>query len=77
MNNVQQFRLMFTKSFGSKGVSVSAGPTVNLLHSSYRNANGETGLDLAPSYFYNKTNSNGVNVRGWVGYAVTVSFGRN
>lgn len=77
MNNVQQFRLLFTKSFGDKGFSVSAGPTVNLLHSSYRNAAGETGLNLAPSYFYNKTYNNGVNVRGWVGYTVTVSFGRN
>jgi hypothetical protein len=74
---IQQLRAMFSFSAGKKGPYITAGPTINLAWSSYKNANGEVGMNFSPSYFYNKTfTSNQVNVRAWLGYSVSVSFGR-
>lgn len=74
---IQQLRTMFSFSTGKKGPHISAGPTINLSYTSYKNNNGETGIDFAPSYFYNKTfTRNQVNVRAWFGYNVTVSLGK-
>ncbi len=74
---IQQLRTMFSFSTGKKGPHISAGPTINLSSTSYKNSNGELGIDFAPSYFFNKNFSrNQVNVRAWFGYNVTVSFGK-
>ena len=77
INNLQQIRLPLSTSFAGNKLFISAGPTINLLHSAYQNSAGERGLDLASHYFYNKTNRNGVNVRAWLGYTVSIALGRN
>lgn len=74
---IQQLRTMFSFSTGKKGPHISAGPTINLSYTSYKNNNGELGIDFSPSYFYNKTFTRSqVNVRAWFGYNVTVSLGK-
>jgi hypothetical protein len=74
LNLLNQARLTLALKTGPRGISLFAGPVLNLMVSRlYDPDTGVYGSSIAPETFYDETN-NGTNVKMWTGFTAGIRF---